>query len=143
MTLAAERFDDPAMHDEPAPSADPSDRIEELAAEARIMLARDVALARAELALATRHAVGAGRGFGAAVLVGYLALALVAVAAGLGLSAVLPAWLAFLAVGLALGLVAGLAYAAGRRNFQALSPVPHHTIENIKEDVSWLRERMT
>lgn len=143
MTLAAERFDDPAIDDDPAPAADAADRIEALTAEARVMFARDVALARAELALATRHAGGAARGLGAAVLVGYLALALVAVAAGLGLSAVLPAWLAFLAVGLVLGVVAALAYAAGRRNLEALSPVPHHTIENIKEDVSWLRGRMT
>lgn len=143
MTMAAERFDEPGIQDGPAPDADPAAQLEELAADARAMLARDVALARAELRLATRHAAGVGRGFGAAVLVGYLALALLAVAAGLGLSAVLPAWLAFLVVGLGLALVAALAYAAGRRNLEALSPVPHHTIENIKEDVSWLRERMT
>lgn len=107
------------------------------------MLARDVAMARAELHAAARHARTAGSGFGVAVLVGYLALALVAVAASLGLAAVMPAALAFLIVGVVLGIAAGVALSLARKNLEALSPVPHHTIENIKEDISWLRAQMS
>lgn len=144
MTMTAPRVGAPAPPvDGPAAPPDPAALLDELSGEARIMLARDVAMAKAELQAASRHARGTGAGFGAAVVVGYLALAMVAVAAALGLSEVLPAWFAFLAVGLVLAVVAGLAYVAGRRHLEALSPVPHHTIENIKEDISWLRERMS
>ncbi len=144
MTMTAPPVDDPgAAGDEPASPPDPAALFDELSGEARVMLARDVALAKAELQLAVRHAKATGTGFGVAALVGYLALAMVAVAAALGLAEVVAAWVAFLAVGLVLAAIAGVAYAAGRRNLEALSPVPHHTIENIKEDISWLRARMS
>lgn len=144
MTMAAPRFDESGTtHDGPAPEADPAAMFEELSGEARIMFARDVAIAKAELALAARQARSAGTGLGVAALVGYLALALIAVAAGLGLSELVHPALAFLVVGLVLAAVAGAAFAAARRNLDALSPVPHHAIDNIKEDVSWLRARMS
>lgn len=128
---------------EPASAPDPAAVFDELSGEARVMLARDVALAKAELQLAAHRARGAGTALGTAALVGFLAVAMVAVAAALGLAEVVAAWAAFLIVGLVLAAIAGVAYAAGRRNLDALSPVPHHTIENIKEDIAWLRARMS
>lgn len=117
--------------------------LEALTDEARLMLRRDVELAKAEIRGTTRHAGGAGAGFGAAALLGYLAVALLSVAAALGLSALMPAGFAFLVVSLVVAAVAAVAYVVGRRNLAALSPVPHQTIETIKEDISWLRAQMS
>ena len=129
----------------PSPAAEPDIAavLEALTDEARLMLRRDVELAKAEIRGTTRHAGGAGAGFGAAALLGYLAVALLAVAAALGLSAVMPVGLAFLVVGLVVAAAAGVAYAVGRRNLAALTPVPHQTIETIKQDISWLRAQMS
>lgn len=137
--MAPPRIDDSG----PAPEPDVAAVLQALTGEARTMLRRDVELAKAEIRATTRHARGAGVGLGAAALVGHLALAVLAVAAGLGLAEVMPAGLAFLLVGLVLAAIAGVAYLIGRRNLEALSPVPHKTIDTIKEDISWLREQMS
>lgn len=142
MTIAEPRFEEQgAPHDEPEP--DVGAMFGELGDDARIMLDRDLALARAELGLTARHARSAGVGFGAAAVIGYLALGSLAVAAGLGLSEVVHPAIAFLIVALVLAAGAGTCVAVGRKNLEALDPVPHHTIENIKEDLAWLRARMS
>lgn len=141
MTIAEPRTDGPAAQD--ASETDLGAISGELGDDARIMFDRNLALARAELRQSARHVRGAGVGFGAAALTGFLALAMVAVAAGLGLSEVVHPALAFLVVGLVVAAVAAVAFVVGRRHLEALSPVPHNTIQNIKEDVSWLRARMS
>jgi hypothetical protein len=145
MTLADPRVDGHPrpVHDAPSPETEIGALLGELGEEARLLVRQEVELAKTEIKESTQHATGAGAGFGAAALVGYLALAILAVAAGLGLAEVMPAGLAFLIVGIVLAVVAGVAFLIGRKNLQALSPVPRKTIDTIKEDLSWLRARMS
>ena len=150
MTLADPRPHDGRVDGAPRPLRDaPSPETEigalfgELSEEAKLLVRQEVELAKAELKESTQHATGVGAGFGGAALVGYLALAILAVAAGLGLAEVMPAGFAFLIVGAVLLGVAGIAFLIGRKNLQALSPVPRKTIDTIKEDLSWLRARMS
>lgn len=144
MTLAEPRSDGRRpVRDAPSPETEIGALFGELSEEARLLVRQEVELAKAEIKESTQHATGVGAGFGAAALVGYLALALLAVAAGLGLAELMPAGLAFLIVGLVLALGAGIAFMVGKKNLKALSPVPHKTIETIKEDFSWLRARMS
>lgn len=144
MTLAEPRSDGRRpVRDAPSPETEIGALFGELSEEARLLVRQEVELAKAEIKESTQHATGVGAGFGAAALVGYLALALLAVAAGLGLAELMPAGLAFLIVGLLLALGAGIAFMVGKKNLKALSPVPHKTIETIKEDFSWLRARMS
>lgn len=117
--------------------------IEEIGEEAVLLLRQELALARAELRESTSRATSAGAGIGVAAVAAALALAILAVAAGLGLAEVLPPALAFLVVGLALAAVAAVAWTIGRRNLRAIDPVPHRTIGTVKEDLSWLRTRMS
>lgn len=142
MTIAEPRIDEPGGVDEPR-DPDIGALLGELGDDARVMLDRDLALVRAELRQSARHVRSTGVGFGAAALIGYLALGALAVAAGLGLGEVIHPALAFLVVGLVLAAAAGIALALGRKHLEALDPVPHETIENIKEDLAWLRERMS
>ena len=131
------------VRDAPSPETEIGALIGELSAEAKLLVRQEVELAKAEIKESTQHATGAGAGFGAAALVGYLALAILAVAAALGLAEVLPGWAAFLIVGALLAVGAGIAFTIGKKNLQALSPVPRKTIETLKEDVTWLRARMS
>ena len=140
MTIAEPRTEE-APHDPGEPDLDAL--VGDLADDARIMLQRDLAMARAELRLAGRHARTAGVGFGAAAVSGSLGLGVLAVAAGLALSEVVHPAVAFLVVGLVLAAGAGVALAIARRNLAALDPVPHETNDNLKEDLAWLRARMT
>lgn len=145
MTLAEPRIDGRAspQRDAPSPETELGALLGELGEEAKLLVRQEVELAKAEIRETTQHATGVGAGFGAAALVGYLALAILAVAAGLGLAEVMPAGFAFLIVGAVLALVAGIAFLIGRKNLKALSPVPRKTIDTIKEDISWLRARMS
>lgn len=131
------------VHDAPSPETEIGALFGELSEEARLLVRQEVELAKVEIKESTQHATGVGAGFGAAALVGYLAIALLAVAAGLGLAEIMPAGFAFLIVGIVLALLAGAAFLVGRKNLQALSPVPRKTIETLKEDISWLRARMS
>jgi hypothetical protein len=57
------------------------------------------------------------------------------------LAEVMSAGLAFLIVAV---VVAGAAYAAfrvGQARMQEFDPVPHETVETIKEDVQWVKAR--
>lgn len=145
MTLAEPRTNGHSrpVHDAPSPETEIGALFGELSEEARLLVRQEVELAKAELKESTQHATGVGAGFGAAALVGYLALAILAVAAGLGLAEIMPAGVAFSLVGLVLAAIAGIAFVIGRKNLQALSPVPRKTIETIKEDLTWLRARMS
>jgi hypothetical protein len=126
----------------PSPETEIGALLGELGEETRLLLRQELELAKAEVKESTQHATGVGAGFGAAALIGYLALAVLAVAAGLGLAEVMPAGFAFLIVGGVLAAGAGIAFLIGRRSLRALSPVPTKTIETLKEDLAWLRARM-
>lgn len=130
-------------HDAPSPEAEIGALFGELSTEARLLVRQEVELAKAEIKESTQHATGVGAGFGAAALVGYLAVAVLAVAAALGLAELMPTWLAFLIVGILLAAAAGIAFMVGRKSLKALSPVPRKTIESLKEDMTWLRARMS
>jgi len=123
-------------------AASPAELLGPLAEEVRLLVQQELALARAELALNGRHAARAGAAAVVAAVVGGLALAAVAGAAGLALAQVLPAPLAFLLLGVALAAAAGAALRVARRHRQAISPLPRRTIDNVKEDVAWLRAQL-
>lgn len=133
----------PAGAREPSFESEIGALIAELGEESLLLLRQEVALAKAELRESSARVAGAGAGLGVAALVGSLAVAVLAVAAGLGLAEVMPAGLAFLVVGLVLAAVALGAWSIGRRNLRAVDPVPRRTIDTVKEDLRWLRTRMS
>jgi tetrahydromethanopterin S-methyltransferase subunit C len=84
---------------------------------------------------AKRLGIGAGL-FGAAGLIGVLALGAVTTAAILALAEAVDTWLAALIVGLIYAAVAGILALIGRSRVQAgTPPVPERAIESSKEDV--------
>jgi Putative Actinobacterial Holin-X, holin superfamily III len=82
--------------------------------------------------------------FGAAALVGYLALGTLVATAVLGLATVVDAWLAALIVALVLAAVTALLALVGRARLQAgTPPVPPETVQRVKEDLQWVKEHAT
>jgi uncharacterized membrane protein YqjE len=78
---------------------------------------------------------------GAAAIVGLLAgMCLVATCVAL-LALLLPLWAAGLIVTLLLaGAGAGL-FLRGRRKMRIFRPLPEHTVQAIKDDVKWVKQR--
>jgi hypothetical protein len=115
----------------------------QLSQETTRLVHQELELAKAELAQKGRQAgLGAGL-FGAAGAIGLLAAAALTACFILALDAVMPAWLAALSVAVVYGAVATLLALRGRdRVKQAVPPVPEQTIETVKEDMEWAKNRM-
>ena len=113
-----------------------ADLTKQLSDQTTTLARKEVELAKAEMALkAKRLGFGAGA-FGAAGLIGVLALAAVTTAAILGLAEALDAWLAALIVAVVYAVVAGVLALVGRSRVQAgTPPVPERAIESSREDV--------
>ena len=107
------------------------------------LLTTQVDLARTELRDEAKEAGRTASAFGAAALLGYLALTLACFAAAWGLAEVLPEGWAFLIVAVVVGIVAGVLAMRGRAELRNAKDVAPETMESIKEDVAWTREQMS
>ncbi|MCD0444560.1 phage holin family protein [Glycomyces sp. A-F 0318] len=107
-------------------------------------------LARVEAQLAAREMADKAKqgaaGGGMVAMAGVLAFyggAAFALAAGIALALVWPAWLAALVVGVALFALAGIEALIGRSMLRkAMPPVPEQTMERARDDADALRGRM-
>ena len=81
--------------------------------------------------------------FGGAAAAGYFALLLLSFAAAWGLATVMNTGLAFLIVGLAYALVAGVLYVQARNRAKSLDLVPTQTVASLKEDMEWARQKFS
>jgi hypothetical protein len=119
--------------------ASPSELLRSLVADARLMLQREVELAKLEVKDKGSRLGLAGRILAGAAVVAMLALGTLIAAAVLGLAIVLPAWAAALVVGTMLVLVAAVMLLIGRARMRAVgSLAPTATIETAREDMAWI-----
>jgi uncharacterized membrane protein YqjE len=117
--------------------------LKQLSEETTRLVHQELELAKAELAQKGRQAgLGAGL-FGAAGVIGFLALAALTTCIILLLDGTMPAWLAALIVAAVYAAVAAVLAMRGRAKVkQATPPVPEQTIETVKEDVEWAKTQM-
>jgi F0F1-type ATP synthase assembly protein I len=112
-----------------------SELLSEVTGEIATLFRKEVELARAETSEQVSRAAKAGAMLGAAAVVGFLTLILLAFAAAWGLSEVVPEGVAFLIVGLVFGLVAAVLASAGKKKIAAVNPMPDQTVQTLKADV--------
>jgi hypothetical protein len=100
---------------------------------------QEVELAKAEVRQEAAKAGKAAGMLGAAGFAGYMTVLLLSFAVVYGLSNVIDAGWAALIVAVVWAIAGGVLYANGRRKLRAVDPVPHRTVETVKEDVQWLK----
>lgn len=116
--------------------------VKDLSRDTSLLVRQEIALAKAEMAeKAEKAGVGLGMLAGAAVaallMLGTLTAFLV-----LALDGAMPAWTAALVVTLCWAVVAGVLALLGRQALREMgSPMPEQTMESVKEDIEWLKER--
>lgn len=127
----------PGMDDRPL-----AELLRDLSTQTSTLVRKEIELARAELTAKGRRA-GAGAGmFGAAGLLGVLALAAVTAGAIMLLGTAIAPWLAAVVVAAAYGLVAGVLALTGKKAVDnATPPIPEAAAESVKEDVEWAKAR--
>ena len=100
---------------------------------------QEVELAKAELKQEASKAGKAAGFLGVAGFAGYLAVVLLSFALVFALANVMDAGWAALIVAVLWGIVGAVLYSSGRKKLKTVDPVPHRTVDTLKEDAKWLK----
>ena len=100
---------------------------------------QEVELAKAELKQEASKAGQAAGMLGAAGFAGYLAVVLLSFAAVFGLANVMDAGWAALIVAAVWAIAGAVLFVKGRSRLKTVDPVPHRTVDTLKEDARWLK----
>jgi hypothetical protein len=114
----------------------------QLTEQAATLARKEVELAKAEMTIkAKRLGMGAGA-FGAAGVIGLLALGALTATLILALATALAAWLAALIVTVVYAAIAGALALVGKSRVKAgTPPVPEQAVDSVKEDVEWTKTK--
>ena len=117
------------------------DLVKAMSADLSRLVRDEIQLAQTEISAKAKQAgVGVGA-FGAAGVLALYGLAVLIAAAVLGLTLVLPAWLAALIVGVVVLAIAGVAALLGKKKVDEAAPVvPERAVASVKEDVAEIKE---
>jgi len=116
--------------------------IDKLSTDARELIRAEVSLARAELEEKARRLAAGGALVGAAVVLGLVALGALTATAIIALSNVVSTWLAALIVTVVAGVLAGILLVIGIKLLRrGVPPAPTESVDQMKEDVSWVKAR--
>jgi uncharacterized membrane protein YqjE len=114
--------------------------VKQLSEQTSRLVRDEVRLAKTELKESAKHA-GKGAGlFSGAGLFALLGLATLVAAAVAALSLVFDVWLAALIVSAALFAIAAIAGLLGKNQVEEVGP-PERAIDNVKKDISEVKER--
>jgi hypothetical protein len=119
-----------------------ADLLRQLSDQTATLVRQEMELAKAELSVkGKRFGMGAGM-FGGAGLVGAYALGALTACLILVLATAIAPWLAALIVAVVYAAIAGVLALTGKGKVQqATPPVPEQTVDSVKEDVQWTKER--
>jgi MFS family permease len=118
------------------------DLVKQATEQAQTLVRQEIELAKAELSEKGKKAgMGAGM-FGGAGLFGFFAFATLTACFVAALETAVPLWLAALIVAAVYGAIAGVLALTGKKKVQeATPPVPERTVDTVKEDVAWTKQR--
>jgi len=118
-----------------------SDILRDVVRDVQELLRSEVRLAKAEVSEQANRAKSAGGFIGGAAVAGLFA-GMCFIAACIGLLAMaMPVWAASLIMAVVLGAPAAVLYARGKDRLRNFHAVPEQTVETIKEDVAWVKQR--
>jgi hypothetical protein len=100
---------------------------------------QEVELAKAEIKQEASKAGKAAGMLGGAGFAGYLAVVLLSFAAVFGLANVMDAGWAALIVAAVWAVIGAVLFVTGRNKLKTVDPVPHRTVNTLKEDAQWLK----
>jgi hypothetical protein len=135
-----------APYDQP-PTVEPADErplselLSDLTSQVGQLVRKEVELASAEIKVEVKRASKAGGALGAAGLAGYFALLLLSFALAWGLTELVPTWIAFTIVAVLWGAAAAVLFTTGKERLDKLNLKPEQTVETLKEDAEWARNR--
>jgi uncharacterized membrane protein YqjE len=125
----------------PSPEPSTAELISRLSEQTSRLVRDEMRLARAELSSKAKQG-GLGVGLlGAGGVLAWFGVGALIATAIIALSLLLPAWAAALIVTAVLFVVAGILALVGKKKVSALSPTPERTVQNVKQDITEVKER--
>jgi len=115
--------------------------IGEVAGDVSKLFRQEVALAKAELKEEAAKAGKAGGMLAGAGFAGYMVAVLLSLAAVFGLDEIMPLGWAAVIIAVVWAVIGGVLYALGRNRMKDVDPVPRQTVETLREDAQWARDR--
>jgi membrane protein len=116
--------------------------VKQLSEQTSALLRQELQLAQLELTEKAKRAGIGGGMFGAAGVLGFYAFGALTACFIWALSHAVTGWLAALIVAVAYAAVAGVLALVGRRRLRAATPpIPEQTVDSVKEDVRWTKDR--
>jgi uncharacterized membrane protein YqjE len=116
--------------------------VKELAAQTSTLVRQEIDLAKAEMAQKGKETGVAAGLFGAAGMLAWLALVALTLCLIAGLATGMHVWLAALIVTAVYLASAGALAVKGRLRLRRVrTPIPEQTVETVKEDVQWAKNR--
>ncbi len=122
-----------------------SQLISGIVGDAQVLVRQEIALARQEISEEIGNAKQAGIKLGIAggvLAVGGLLLIL-ALAQGFAALLHWPNWAGYLLVGVVLAIVGYVLFSTAQKQIKDVRPVPKQTVETLKENAEWIKERTT
>jgi Na+/melibiose symporter-like transporter len=122
-----------------------SQLISGIVGDAQVLVRQEIALARQEISAEIGNAKQAGIKLGIAggvLAVGGLLLIL-ALAQGIAALLHWPVWAGYGLVGLVLAIGGYILLSSAQRQIKEVHPIPEKTVETMKENVEWIKERST
>jgi cobalamin biosynthesis protein CobD/CbiB len=113
--------------------------------DAQTLVRQEIALARQEVREELANAKNAGIKLaiaGAGLAIGGLLLVL-ALAQALADLLNWPAWAGYAIVGVVVAVVGYFLLTSAQKSLQEVKPIPEKTVETIKENVEWIKDRTT
>lgn len=119
--------------------------VSSIVGDVQTLARQEIALAREEIKeeLDTAKSAAIKLGIAAGVLVVGALFLLVALALGIAALFDWPAWAGFAVVGLIFAIVGGVLLVLGQNDAKQIKPVPEKTVETMKENVEWIKDRTT
>jgi len=119
-----------------------SDVLQDIAANIQQIIRSEVVLAKVEVKETAQKASKPAAVLAAGTLLGLYGLGFLLLAAVYGLSLVMAPWLAALVVGAVLATVGGILVAKSRTALKQIKPVPTKTVQTVRENVQWAKDRI-
>jgi len=119
-----------------------SDVLQELVSNFQEIVRSEVRLAKLEIRDEAVKAKAAGVLLGAGVLCGLFAAFFLLLASVYALTRLMPDWGAALTVAITMGIIAAFTVSAGMKGWKKIHPTPDKTIENVKENVEWVKQQI-
>jgi len=119
--------------------------VSSIVGDVQTLARQEIALAREEIKEEIDTAKNAAIKLGIAAGVLTVGALFLLIALALGIAALFdwPAWAGFAVVGVIFAIVGGVMLYLGQKDAKEIKPVPEKTVETMKENVEWIKDRTT